>query len=285
MSLPPDLRWPSGRRIAVIANIAFEAWSDGKAPGIGPMGNPLPPGAFDTNAVSWAEYGPKRGIQRLLDCVERHGARASVMVNAVLAERHPRAVADCAARGHEIVNHSYAMDVIPLLLDEAAERENIARTTRLLEEVAGTRPTGWISPRGTPSPHTPRLLAEAGYRWYGDCFDDDRPYVVRFGARDLVAIPLTMDVNDLPLAMRYGNPPSTFVEIFESTLRRMRERESGIFSLDVTAHAHVFGRPSGAWAYERAVEIAATSDDVWLTTRAEMADYLIGQLASSGASR
>jgi len=28
-----------GKRIAVVFNVVFEAWSDGKAPGISPMGN------------------------------------------------------------------------------------------------------------------------------------------------------------------------------------------------------------------------------------------------------
>lgn len=37
-----DFLWPGGKRVAVIFNIAYEGWSDGKTPGIGPMGNPLP---------------------------------------------------------------------------------------------------------------------------------------------------------------------------------------------------------------------------------------------------
>jgi hypothetical protein len=50
-------RWPGGRHLAVVLNVAYEGWSDGKAPGIGPMGNPLPAGAFDTNALSWGSQG------------------------------------------------------------------------------------------------------------------------------------------------------------------------------------------------------------------------------------
>ena len=37
--LPHDYRWPGGRHVAVVFNVAFEGWSDGKAPGIGPMGD------------------------------------------------------------------------------------------------------------------------------------------------------------------------------------------------------------------------------------------------------
>ncbi len=55
--LPHDYRWPDGRHVAVVFNVAFEGWSDGKAPGIGPMGNPLPGGIFDTNALAWGHYG------------------------------------------------------------------------------------------------------------------------------------------------------------------------------------------------------------------------------------
>src|SRR4029077_12982722 len=62
-------QWPGGKPIAVIFNVCLEAWSDGKAPGISPMGNPLPAGALDTMAISWASYGVKRGIYRLLDAL------------------------------------------------------------------------------------------------------------------------------------------------------------------------------------------------------------------------
>ena len=60
----PDFRWPGGARIAMVFNIAYEGWSDGKTSGIGPMGNVLAPGYFDTNAHSWGQYGPLRGIHR-----------------------------------------------------------------------------------------------------------------------------------------------------------------------------------------------------------------------------
>ena len=122
--LPDDFRWPGGRRLAVIFNIAYEAWSDGQAPGIGPMGNVLKPGFFDTNAHSWASFGLVRGIHRLLDIAQKHGVKTSVMVNGVIGERDPQTIRRLADLGHEIVNHSWGMDVIPVYFDEAGERAN-----------------------------------------------------------------------------------------------------------------------------------------------------------------
>ena len=187
----PDWLWPNGKRIAVVFNVCLEAWSDGKAPGISPMGNPLPAGVLDTMAISWAAYGIKTGIYRLLDAFERQGAKTSVMVNAVVAERAPEAVKAVADGGHEVLSHSYAMDVIPALLSDEEERKNNERCTGLLEQASGQRIRGWLSPRGTSRKETPRLLAGAGYRWYGDVFDTDLPYVQRFGDKKIVAIPLS----------------------------------------------------------------------------------------------
>src|SRR5580704_6159949 len=172
--------WPEGKRIAVVFNVCLEAWSDGKAPGISPMGNPLPAGVLDTMAISWAAYGVKRGIYRLLDGFAQHGAAASVMVNAVIAERAPQTIKAVADAGHEVLSHSYAMDIVPALLSPEDERKNIARCTALLEKASGKKIEGWLSPRGTSRAETPRLLAEAGYVWHGDVFDDDLPYLQTF---------------------------------------------------------------------------------------------------------
>jgi peptidoglycan/xylan/chitin deacetylase (PgdA/CDA1 family) len=269
--LQKDFRWPEGQRVAVVFNVAYEGWSDGKAPGIGPMGNPLQPGHFDTNAHSWGHYGTERGVGHLLDVADRHGVKTSVMVCGVLAEKFPHVVRDIHQRGHEIVAHSYGMDVIPVYLDADAERKNIQRTTALLREATGATPPGWISPRGTGSVRTPELLAEAGYVWHGDVNDDDAPYLMELGERRIAAVPLTMDVNDLPWSMRYGNAPRGLVEVFNDTLASALDRIAGPVMIDVTAHAHCYGRPWGLWAYEEMMRLAKRQRDVWIATRIELA--------------
>jgi peptidoglycan/xylan/chitin deacetylase (PgdA/CDA1 family) len=270
--------WPGGRRIAVVFNVCLEAWSDGKAPGISPMGNPLPAGVLDTMAISWAGYGVRRGIYRLLDAFARHRAAASVMVNAVIAERTPEAIKAVADAGHEVLSHSYAMDVIPALLSDADERANIARCTALLERASGGKVVGWLSPRGTSRAQTPRLLAEAGYTWYGDVFDDDLPYVRTFGDSKIVAIPLGTDVNDMPF-MKYGNEPRTMLDAFTENVAIARETGE-VTIIDVTCHAHIFGHPRGAYYYGKIVEAAAADAAVWIGTRAQIARHVLAQEAS-----
>ena len=276
--LDAGFRWPGGRHVAVVFNVAYEGWSDGVAPGIGPMGNPLPPGVADTNAISWGNYGTARGIHRLLRVLDRASVRASVMVSGVLAIRTPDVLATMTAAGHEIVAHSLAQEIIPAGLSAAEEIENIRRTTALLTTAGGMRPTGWISPRGTPSPDTSRYLFDAGYVWQGDVFDDDRPYLEVFETGRLVGIPLTMEINDLPHAMRFGRSPRQFVEAFDDELDYALRVESEALIIDVTAHAHVYGRPAGAAAFEAIARKTCTRDDVWIATRGEIVRHVLNGL-------
>ena len=273
MQKRPDWVWPGGKRIAVVFNVGLEAWSDGKAPGISPMGNPLPADVLDTMAISWAAYGVEVGIHRLMDGLGRHGAKASVMVNAIIAERSPTTVRAVAEDGHEVLSHSYAMDVIPALLSEDEEQRNIARCTKLLAEASGKPVRGWLSPRGTSKPSTAKLLAEAGYRWYGDVFNVDLPHVVNYGNNRIVAIPLSYDVNDMP-AMKYGHPPRVMLESYDEVIEIARAGNE-VRIIDVTSHAHIFGHHRGAYFYEKIVAQAMSSPDIWVATRAEIADRVL----------
>jgi peptidoglycan/xylan/chitin deacetylase (PgdA/CDA1 family) len=279
---PADFRWPGGKRIAVFLRVSFEWWSDGKWPGIGPMGNPLRQGFPDLNAMSWAEYGHRRGIFRILDVLERNQARATFNVSGILAEHYPQVIRRIADAGHDVVAHSYTMDVIPVYLDEAEERANIQRTTALLERAMGRRPRGWISPRSTPSLRTPRLLLEAGYDWHGDTLNDDLPYVMRYGDRSIVAFPNNTEVNDLPHYMRYGNSPRDMVELFEDWLACARDHETGAARIDPAIHAHVSGRPLAMAAYEKIIRLAKNAPDVWMGTRSEAVDHLRAVVGAPG---
>jgi peptidoglycan/xylan/chitin deacetylase (PgdA/CDA1 family) len=277
---PVAWRWPNGKRIAVIFNVCLEAWSDGKAPGISPMGNPLPAGVLDTMAISWAAYGVNVGIYRLLDAFARHGAKCSAMVNAIIADRSPQAVKAIAEAGHEVLSHSYTMDVVPGLLKEDEQRELIRYCTALLQRASGTKVQGWLSPRGTSGEGFAKLLAEAGYRWYGDVFDDDLPYVQTFGDQRIAAIPLGTDVNDMQF-MKFGNVPQLMFDSFNENIEVARAQGERPAQIDVTVHAHIFGRPRGAYYYEKIIERAAACDDVWIATRAEIADHILAQNAAT----
>ena len=67
------------------------------------------------------------------------------------------------------------------------------------------------------------------------------------------------------------------LETFEEHLKRIEERREGPIIVDVTSHAHIFGRPHGAYFYEKIVETAASRRDVWIATRLEIAEFVLGR--------
>lgn len=269
------LRWPQGKRVGVFVNIVLEGWTENEAPGVGPMGNPLRPGVRDTQAVSWAEYGPKVGAERLLRIVQDEEVHSTVLTSGIVAQRFPQLVKSIVDNGHEVCAHSMAQDIIPACLTEEEDWQNIVDCVGAIGDATGTRPLGWCSPRCTPGPRTVEFLAKLGFSWHADVFDSDMPYVQETHAGPIIAIPFGMEVNDMPLYVRYGNPPETFTSVLERLLDEWFEKEPDERGfLDVSAHAHVFGRPIGAVEYRRAIKMIKSKPWIWIPTHKEVVEAM-----------
>jgi hypothetical protein len=264
--------WPHGRAIAVSVSVMLEGWSDGAAPGIGPMGNPLKPGVLDLQARSWADYGPNVGAWRLLDVLAGAGASAVFYTSGIVAERHPRLMRAIVDAGHAVGGHSWGQEIIPATQSRDDEARDLQRCIETLESATGKRPRGWLSPRCTPSLHTAELLAANGFAWHADYFDEDLPRMLDTPAGSLVAVPFTMEVNDMPLYVRYGSEPASYTSTFERIVSEWPAPDARPYCLDVTVHAHVFGRPFGAIEFEKTLAIARKhAARVWLTDHASLA--------------
>lgn len=264
--------WPNGRPLAISVSVMLEGWTDDAAPGIGPMGNPLRAGVYDTQAKSWSEYGAKTGAWRLLDVLADTKAQAVFYVSGILAERNPDLMKAIVQQGHVIAAHSWSQHIIPAYQSREEELADLKRCIDVLHKTSGMRPQGWISPRATPSLNTPELLAGEGMTWLADAFDRDLPYIVDTAKGPVVAIPFTMEVNDFPLCIRYGNEPDMFVRVLKSMLDGWSDIRSPAGCLDLTAHAHVFGRPAGAIAFKAAIKLAQQSKVAWMTQHAHLTD-------------
>ena len=262
--LPPE--WPRGRSLAVSVSVMLEGWSDNAAPGVGPMGNVLKAGTLDLQGRSWAEYGAKEGAWRLLDVLDAAGVKAVFYVSGILADRYQPLMQAITGAGHAIAAHGWGQEIIPATQSAEDEERDLQRCLQALEAASGMRPRGWLSPRCTPSERTTSLLAKAGLGWHADYFDEDLPRMVQTPSGPITAVPFTMEVNDMPLSVRYGNEP----EAFSRTLGRILEGWPGLGGrpacLDVTAHAHVYGRPMGAIEFKRSLELLRQHEAfVWIT--------------------
>lgn len=194
-------------------------------------------------------------------------------------ERTPHLAREVVRRGHEAGCHGWLWRPNADYGSIDEEREAIRRATDAIEQATGARPTGYFC-RGSPSPHTRRLLRESGYTYDSNAFDDDLPY--RCSETEMLVLPYALDSND----MKFFHPngfvqPEDFSGYFASALDQLIEegRRGKPSTLSIGFHLRNCGRP----ARFRAVEVILADlrkrrSDVWIATRADIAAASAEQL-------
>jgi hypothetical protein len=268
-TVPQD--WPKDRPLAVSVSVMLEGWAAPDAPGMGPMGNILRAGTVDLQGRSWAEYGAKAGAWRLLDLLDQQETKAVFYTSGVVAERYPALPAAIVKRGHSVSAHGWSQGTLPAYLTPDQEAADIARCVDVIKATAGSAPAGWLSPRCTPSAFTSQFLAAQGFGFHAEMFDSDLPYMIETPSGSLVGVPFTMEVNDMPLYIRYGNEPDAFTRTLTKIIEGWPRLGSPYACLDITVHAHVFGRPYGALALLDSLAAVKRCPHCWLTDHAELA--------------
>ncbi len=109
----------------------------------------------------------ERNIDRILQLLDEHEAKATFFTLGWLAQRYPRIVRAISARGHEIASHGQAhlraSDQSPAEFDN-----DIRGAKRLLEDTAGIPVTGYRAPSfsiGHGNLWAFERIAAAGYRY------------------------------------------------------------------------------------------------------------------------
>lgn len=83
--------------------------------------------------------------ERILGILDRHGVRATFFLLGWVAERHPGLVRTLASRGHEIATHGYNHELV-YQMEPARFQEDLARSVKLIQEIAGIRCRGYRAP-------------------------------------------------------------------------------------------------------------------------------------------
>jgi peptidoglycan/xylan/chitin deacetylase (PgdA/CDA1 family) len=264
--------WPSKARVAVMVTVMFESWPEGKGPPYGPMASGLREGTLDLQSVSWAHYGGRTGIWRLMRLFHKFDVKATIGANAMSLERFPDAAKELARAGHEIAGHSYTQDMFLPYLTVDEERALIRRCASIIESLSGQKPVGWASPRMTPTEHTARILADEGFLWHGDYHDTDLPYLVKTPAGKIVALPHSDFTDNRVLR---GNPRD-FLDVYRDTFDYLYRNEPGAL-LNLTVHAHFGARPPLAAMLHEILAHVRGHPDVWFARHDEVARLVIEQ--------
>ncbi len=278
---PPDPAWPNGAKIAVQIVMNYEeggennilhgdAASEAFLSEI--VGAAAWPGQRHWNMESIYEYGARAGFWRLHRLLK--DTPITVYGVATALARAPDQVAAMKSAGWEIASHGLKW-IEYKDASEADERADMVEAIRLHTEVVGTPPRGWYT--GRCSENTVRLAAENGsFDYVADVYSDDLPYWSRFGTRDQLLVPYTLDCNDMRFATPQGfNSGDQFYaylkDSFDALYAEGTDGQAKMLSIGL--HCRLIGRPGRVMALKRFLDYARGFDGVWFATRQQIARH------------
>jgi allantoinase len=278
---PPPADWPGGARIAVQFVLNLEAGGEACVlhgdPGTELAGVPSYP-ARHLSMESVYEYGARVGCWRILREFERRGLPLSVFAVAMAMQRTPELVAACLEAGHEIASHGWRW-LHYQGVDEATEREHIARAVAVHRELTGAAPLGWYT--GRDSPNTRRLVLEhGGFEYDSDYYGDELPFWSEVALSDgrtvrHLVVPYTLDANDMRFATAPGFATATqFYEYLRDSFDVLyAEGAETPRMMSVGMHGRLLGRPGRFVALQRFLDHLAAHDGVWICRRIDIARH------------
>ena len=286
---PPHPRWPDDARVALQFVLNYEEGAEnsvlhGDAGSETFLSEITGAAAFADRHLSMEsmyEYGSRAGVWRVLRAFRERGMPLTIFGVAMALERHPAVVDAFLADGHEIASHGYRW-ISYQNVDEAVEREHIARAVEIVTRLTGSAPGGWYT--GRDSPRTRRLVVEhGGFVYDADSYADDLPYWTSVethdGIKPQLVVPYTLDTNDMRFATAQGfNSGDQFYAYLRDAFDTLYEEGDpcGLNApkmLSIGLHCRIVGRPARTAALARFLDYVQQHDDVWVARRIDIARH------------
>ncbi|CAH1650554.1 MULTISPECIES: polysaccharide deacetylase [unclassified Chelatococcus] len=271
----PRYVWPEGKQSA----FAFSIDVDADAPLLWNVRDEPPSRLL--GHMEQRLFGPRVGIWRILDLLDRFGVKASFYVPGAVAEQHPDLLPAFVARGHEIGLHGYFHEIVSQVSDDEFTGA-LEASLAIFQAQVGIKPKGFRSPAWEMTPH---MLAEI--RKYG-LYDSslsgfDHPYTIG----DVVEVPVQWAIDDAIYFKFLGGgadawPPQATQPILDNWLDEwdMLHAEGGLLML--TVHDWISGRAHRIRMLERLLTRITATSGAWIATVGEIAAY---HASSTNAAR
>ncbi|MDO8450379.1 MAG: allantoinase PuuE [Rhodoferax sp.] len=285
-SKPPHAQWPGQARVAVQFVLNYEEGGEnsvlhGDAGSEQFLSEMFNPPSFPERHISMEgiyEYGSRAGVWRILREFEKRQLPLTVFGVSMALERHPELVQALKALGHEIACHGWRW-IHYQHLDEATEREHMARGMDIITRMTGERALGWYT--GRDSPNTRRLVADyGGFEYDSDYYGDDLPFwmEVKKTNGDVVPqliVPYTLDCNDMRFALPQGySHADPFFHYLKDTFDVLyAEGAESPKMMSVGMHCRLLGRPGRITALQRFLDHIEKFDRVWVCRRLDIARH------------
>lgn len=275
---PPDPKWPSGARVALQFVLNYEEGAercvldgdDGSEAYLTETpGAALLSGERSLTSESIYEFGARVGVWRIMRQFSDRSLPFTMFAAGLALERNPAVAEAAAALGCDFAGHGYRW-IDYAAVDEATEREHIARTVDVITRLAGRRPIGWYT--GRTSVRTRPLIREhGGFLYDSDSYSDELPYWIG----DHLVVPYSFDANDAKFAGYNGFATGEqFADYLRASLDLLLEEgERRPRMMSVGLHPRLIGRPGRAAAFAAFLDYAKARPGVWICRREDIARH------------
>lgn len=263
----PRLPAPDGRPLIVHVVVNVEHWRFDE-----PMPRKIitpPHGRESTPDVpnfSWADYGMRCGLPRIMAALAERGLTASTSFNAGVIDAYPQAAEAMRAAGWEFIGHGMHQKTLNA---EANEWETIEAALEKIARFTGERPVGWLSPGLRETHDTPDILKASGIDYVCDWVVDDLPdwMTTRYGP--LIAMPYNLEINDsIVYAVEKHQSPEMLRRLVDTVHTFDREVNKQVRVLALGLHPHLIGVPHRIGYLEQMLDLlAARADTVFMQGR------------------
>ena len=275
----PPLRLPNNARVAVWPVINVEEWDINE-----PMARtvlPTPQGVAtlpDIPNFGWFDYGLRVGFWRFKQVLDKYGIRATVSLNASVCLSYPTLVDECMKADWEMLAHGFIQRVINR---EPDERAVIRRTIDTIAEATGTAPRGWMGPGLAETFDTPDVLAEEGIEYIADWVNDDQPYEMIVKSGRMVALPYTVELNDIPIYLIQNHrSPELFERAKDHFDTLYREGADSARVMCISTHPYITGAAHRIKYYDAIFEYISRFEGVVFMTGSEILDWYNGEVGN-----
>ena len=277
---PPAIAWPQQARVAVSFVLNFEegaefSVADGDARNESVYEVIDPRTGWDPCIDSHFEYGTRAAWWRIADTFARWDAPMTVSACGRAVERSPWLAQDAIARGHELSAHGWRWESHAGMAPER-EAADMDACIRAFEAACGQRPLGWHT-RSACTPATRALLAERGFLYDSDAYNDDLPYFVPVGGRRHLVLPYAFDTNDMQFqhTQRFATAGQFAEYCCDAFDWLWKEGAHAPRMLSIGLHLRMIGRPARMQALELILAHLRERGGAWIATRAQIARHWI----------
>src|SRR5262249_52144709 len=148
----------------------------------------------DVPNFSWADYGMRAGLPRIIEAFGAHKVPASTSFNAGVIDAYPQAAVAMRDAGWEFIGHGMHQKAINHV--EGGEEALIRACLDKIAAFTGKPVRGWLSPGLRETSDTADILARTSVDYVCDWVVDDRPSWMRTTNRPLIAMPYNLEIND-----------------------------------------------------------------------------------------